>query len=98
MTESPKSTKPVAADPALDFEMKSINVKVPKARNMGPDGLTEFPAVAVLIYANGVKMTFPFKAPKASAASGKINAWAGGKIALEGNEQAQVGINITILD
>ena len=91
-----ESKKPAVVVP--ETEERSIKVKVPKAPNMAVDGLTEFPCVAVLIYANGTKITFPIRQPAPSRATGKINAWAGGKMALEDNTQVQVGINLTVIE
>lgn len=95
------SQKPAVQQP--ETEERSIKVRVPKQPNSiklaGEQGpATEFPAVAVLVYANGTRIVLPIQKPKPSAASGKINAWGGGKIALEDNTQVQVGINMTVLD
>lgn len=97
MADSPKpaSAKPVAVVP--ETKERDIKVRVPVAENLAPDG-TEFPAIAVLIYANGTKISFPIRQPKPSTATGKINAWAGGKMALEDNTQVQVGINLTVIE
>lgn len=90
-------TKPVVPVVLPETEERSVKVRVPKAPNMSDDG-TEFPCLAVLVYADGTRITFPIRKPKPSAATHKINAWAGGKMALEDGTQVQVGINLTILD
>lgn len=95
---SPNAAKP---ENLPETEERTIKVRVPKAKNVcrapGHEG-TEFPAVAVLVYADGTRVVLPIREPKPSSASGKINAWGGGKVALEDNTQVQVGINLTILD
>ena len=93
---SEKPTTP--ATPAVPETVeKLVKVRVPKAPNLGPNG-EEFPCVAVLVYADGTRIVFNIRAPKPSTATGKINAWAGGKAALEDGTQVQVGINLTVLE
>ncbi len=77
---------------------RTIKARIPVAKNLTPDGQTEFPNTAILVYADGTRIVLPIRQPKPSAASGKINAWGGGKIALEDNTQVQVGINLTVLE
>ena len=99
------SPNPAKAEPAAPETVeRQIKAQVPKARNLyvapgqKPEDGTEFPACAILVYADGTRIVLPIRQPKPSAASGKVNAWGGGKIALEDNTQVQVGINLTILD
>lgn len=100
MSPSPKT------EPTLP-ETKEVTVKaripVKPNRVATPEGgkdedQTEFPCAAILVYADGTRIVLPIRQPKPSSASGKINAWGGGKIALEDNTQVQVGINLTVLD
>ena len=96
--EQSKPVKALGAVALPETEERTIKVRVPKAPNIAEDGITEFPAIAVLIYANGTKISFPVRQAKPSRATGKINAWAGGKMALEDNTQVQVGINLTVIE
>lgn len=82
----------------IDTHEVTLKIRVPNAPNMTQDGLIEFPCTAVLVYSNGTRVVLPIRQPKPSAASGKINAWGGGKMALEDNTQVQVGINLTIME
>jgi hypothetical protein len=92
-------TKPaMKGDNLPPTKKRQIEAFVPETPNKTADGLIEFPCCAILVYANGTRIVLPIRQPKPSAASGKINAWGGGKIALEDNTQVQVGINLTILD
>ena len=100
---SSADNKPLGTGKGKDVQLpetkeREIKARIPTAPNMTADGLTEFPACAILVYANGTRIVLPIRQPKPSAASGKINAWGGGKIALEDNTQVQVGINLTVLD
>lgn len=100
------SPNPAKPEPTLpETKEVSINARIPVKPNrmepligQKPEEATEFPCAAVLIYSDGRRIVLPIRQPKASSASGKINAWGGGKIALEDNTQVQVGINLTILD
>jgi hypothetical protein len=76
----------------------TVKARIAKAPNLSVDGLTEFPCAAILVYANGTRVVLPIRQPKPSSASGKINAWGGGKMALEDNTQVQVGINLTVME
>ena len=84
--------------PEIETKEREIKARIPVKPNMTPDGLTEFPCTAILVYANGTRVVLPIRQPKPSAASGKINAWGGGKMALEDNTQVQVGINLTVME
>jgi hypothetical protein len=97
MGEVNKKTEGVTPG-VIDTHEVTLKVRVQNSPNMTQDGLTEFPCTAVLVYSNGTRVVLPIRQPKPSSASGKINAWGGGKIALEDNTQVQVGINLTILD
>lgn len=101
MSPNPTKPEPVVA------ETKEVTVKarIPVKKNLTAplpgqkeEDCTEFPCAAILVYADGTRIVLPIRQPKPSSASGKINAWGGGKIALEDNTQVQVGINLTILD
>jgi hypothetical protein len=95
----PMASKNKGGDVSIvETKEREIKARIPVEPNMTADGLTEFPAVAILVYANGTRIVLPIRQPKPSSASGKINAWGGGKIALEDNTQVQVGINLTVLD
>jgi hypothetical protein len=101
MTESKPEAKP-GAKPAKPAEPETqevtIKARIRKEPNLTADGLTEFPCAAILVYANGTRIVMPIRQPKPSAATGKLNAWGGGKLALEDNTQVQVGINLTVLE
>jgi hypothetical protein len=75
----------------------TVKVRIPKDPNTDGRG-TEFPCTAILLYADGTKMVFPIRPPKASKASGALNAWGGGRQFLEDNTPVIIGINITVLE
>ena len=59
---------------------------------------TEFPAQMILIMADGTKHTFHTKGPKPSKATGRQNAFYGGKLLGDDGSRFQVGCNVTQLD
>jgi hypothetical protein len=82
----------------IDTHEVTLKIRVPNKPNMTADGLTEFPCTAVLVYSNGTRVVLPIRQAKPSKASGKLNAWGGGKMALEDNTQVIVGINLTVME
>jgi len=76
----------------------TIKARINKEPNLTADGLTEFPTAAILVYANGIRIVLPIRQAKPSSASGKLNAWGGGRMALEDGTQVLVGINLTVLE
>ena len=61
------------------------------------DDGTEFPAQMILIYADGTRHVFHTKRPKPSKATGKQNAFYGGKLHADDGSVFQVGCNVTQL-
>lgn len=90
------SEKPLDADLPATHEV-TVKVRIPSKPNMDGRG-TEFPCTAVFLYANGTRIVFPIREPKPSKATGKLNAWGGGRMSLEDNTPVIVGINITVLE
>lgn len=74
-----------------------FEVSIKKAPNTDGRG-TEFPTCAVLLFADGSKMTYPIREPKPSKATSKLNAWGGGRSVLKDGTPVIIGINITVLE
>ena len=92
------SEKPIGKDGNIPETHKvTVEISIPKTPNTDGRG-TEFPCTAILLYADGTRMVFPIREPKPSKATGKINAWGGGRSFLEDNTPVIIGINITVLE
>lgn len=89
-----------AAAPKEETTERQAKIVLPKAPNTYGEGdaKTEFPVKAYLFYADGTSIKVPLRTPKPSKASGAVNCWGGGKMALEDGTMVQVGINLTVVE